>query len=145
VSRRAQARAAAAARERARRRAAAIAALIVVVVGAALAERARRRRARGSALAVAREQPRAARGARGGQVARPMLTQLPAGAAFTHAPIIAASDDLDDAGAGLPIPPEEAALERRVETRSEAWILVRCVVILLFIAVALTARALFVH
>jgi len=58
---------------------------------------------------------------------------------------VTGDDDRDEAGAGRPAPPEVGPLERRDETRTETGILVRSVVILLLIAAALTARALFVH
>ncbi len=60
---------------------------------------------------------------------------------MSDAPIIDAGDDRDDAGAGVPVPVAEAAVERRDETRGETWILVRSVVLLVVIAAVLWARA----
>lgn len=54
------------------------------------------------------------------------------------------TDDRDDAGPGLPVPAEETELELRDETRTETWILVRSLVLLVLIGAALTARALYV-
>jgi len=77
----------------------------------------------------------------------PRFPAFPAFAAFAVLPdwpVVQAPDDRDTRGGGLPVPAEQAALELREEERFENAVFVRSVLILVTIALLLTARTIWV-
>lgn len=70
---------------------------------------------------------------------------LPAPPASGMSPenVVQAADDRDTIGSGLPVPATQAALELQEENRFETAVFVRSMLILGTIAIALTARTLF--
>jgi len=80
----------------------------------------------------------------GGLDAFPAFPAFAAFAALPDWPVVQAPDDRDTRGSGLPVPAEQAALELREENRFENAVFVRSVLILLAIALLLTARTIWV-
>jgi len=74
----------------------------------------------------------------------PAFPAFAAFAALPDWPVVQAPDDRDTRGGGLPVPAEQAALELREEQRFENAVFVRSVLILVAIALLLTARTIWV-
>ena len=74
----------------------------------------------------------------------PAFPAFAAFAALPDWPVVQAPDDRDTRGGGLPVPAEQAALELRDEERFENAVFVRSVLILVGIALLLTARTIWV-
>jgi len=79
-----------------------------------------------------------------GVEAFPAFPPFAAFAALPDWPVVQAPDDRDTRGGGLPVPAEQAALELREEERFENAVFVRSVLILVAIALLLTARTIWV-
>ena len=129
-------------------------AVLAVVAAVAAAARARRRAAPAAATSPSKRtsRPLGGRDVHLGEAGPKTadargFAPFPAFAPFAPLPDfrpVQAPDDRDTRGEGLPIAPEQAALELREEHRFETAVFVRSILILVGIALLLTARTIWV-